>query len=153
MTNSIAAQFDLQSRLYQNVLADISDEETNVQASEEVNHIKWLAGHICAMRLSLLPMFGQPKDESLQELFGHGNGLDKTKTYPPLSEIVDKWKAVCDGLSKGLHGLSSEALSAEAGQTPIGDSSMGGFLAFMMHHEAYHIGQIGILRKGAMSYA
>ena len=30
---------------------------------------------------------------------------------------------------------------------PFGDKTMKGFLAFLMHHEAYHIGQMGILRK------
>ena len=32
-------------------------------------------------------------------------------------------------------------------QTPIGDDNMKNFIDFVLHHEAYHIGQIGFIRK------
>ena len=153
----ILAQFNLQTRLYKNVLDSVADADTHKRVSQRVNHIKWLAGHICATRLSMAPLVGLDKDDSLHELFGHGNGLDESKDYPPLSDILSKWDNASAEIAEGLSNLPAEALEAEVGETPIGDSSMLGFLSFMMHHEAYHIGQIGILRKyigkEAMSYS
>ena len=54
--------------------------------------------------------------------------------------------------------LPDEVLGSPAPtKTPIADETLGGMLAFLMHHEAYHIGQMDLLRKylgkDAMSYA
>ncbi len=48
---SIKVQFDLHTRLYNNVLRDISDQDADSRLSETVNHIKWLAGHLMSTRM------------------------------------------------------------------------------------------------------
>ncbi len=146
--STIKAQFDLQTRLYNNVLEGINDVESNERASQTVNHIKWLAGHLLTTRQGLSQFGGLPEDTSLDEFFGHGNGIDESKNYPPLELIRKRWNEISDKISQGLGRLTPAALSGQSpAKTPIGDDTLEGFLGFLMHHEAYHIGQIGILRK------
>lgn len=140
-------QYDLQTRLYKNVLNDVEEPKSNQRVSETMNHIKWVAGHLLSARMNLLKIAGREPDEHYDQLFGHGNGIDPNADYPVIEEILEKWDSTSILVRTVLAQLPEEALDGEMTQTPIGDSSLRGFLAFMMHHEAYHIGQLGILRK------
>ena len=42
---ALVAQFDLHTKLFNNVLEGLSDLETNSRPTRETNNIKWLAGH------------------------------------------------------------------------------------------------------------
>ncbi len=155
--HTVKTQFDLHTKLFNNVLSEISDEQADIRADEKINHIKWLAGHITAARMGLGKFGGLDEDKSFDEFFGHGKSIDTTLNYPSLKEIQNKWNAISERISEGLANLPSDILRSKAPiQVPVSDPSMEGFLGFMMHHEAYHIGQMGILRKftgkEAMSY-
>ena len=50
---TLAAQFDLHTRLFNNVLDGITDAETQERARDTVNHVKWLAGHLTSTRFSM----------------------------------------------------------------------------------------------------
>jgi len=161
MTSSLAAtvaQFNMQTRLYLNALEGISDTEANTRNSDQVNHIKWIAGHVLNTRLNFLSKIaGLPHDESYVAQFGRGSTLDLNAEYPALEELKAKWHDSASAISAGLAAIPEEVLAAEApSKTPIGDDSIRGLIAFLVSHEAYHIGQLSILRKmngkEAMSY-
>ncbi len=142
---TLATQFDLHTRLFNNVLEGISDAEADVRLSDTVNHLKWLAGHLTSTRFSI----GQMADQDpWAELFSHGHGLRTDVAYPPIEAIKAKWNAISDKVSAGLAHLPDAVLGGPApANVPVNDDTLGGMLAFMMHHEAYHLGQMGLLRK------
>ncbi len=155
--HTVKTQFDLHTRLFNNVLSEITDDQADSRANDKINHLKWLAGHVTSARMGLGKFGGLDEDKSMEEFFGHGKGIDPSKNYPSLKEIQEKWNFISDKISTGLENIPTEVLSSDAPvQVPVSDPSMEGFLGFMMHHEAYHIGQMGILRKfmgkEAMSY-
>ena len=157
-TATLSTQFDLHTRLFNNVLDEISDVEANDRASDTVNHIKWLAGHLTATRYGMTKIGGNEQENPYGELFGHGKGISNEAEYPGIAEIKEKWNAISSDISAGLSNMPGEALNGPAPtQTPVNDETLGGFLSFLMHHEAYHLGQMGILRKylgkDAMSYS
>jgi len=146
--SSLGLQFNLQTRLFNNVLEGISEDESNQRASETVNHIKWVAGHVLTTRLSFHQLVGFEEDQSLTELFGHGHGLDESKTYPSIEFILEKWNKISTDFGDKIGQLPAAVLDSEApSKTPINDMTMRGMLSFISFHEAYHIGQLGILRK------
>ena len=154
---TIKDQFDLHTKLFINVLENITNNHTDTQLNEHVNHLKWLAGHVTNVRLSFLKLTGLPEDNSLDEYFAHGAKIDSNLKYPTIETIVSKWKDVSEKVSGGLMHIPAEVLASPSPiNVPFGDKTMKGFLGFLMHHEAYHIGQMGILRKylgnEAMSY-
>ena len=156
---ALKAQFDMHTRLYNNVLEDINDNEANNRNNEHVNHIKWVAGHLCNVRLEgMNRLTGGEADSSYAEKFARHSVLDPTgASYPPLSEIVARWNEVSPAISGRFNHLPEELLDSPApGPSPIPDDSFRGLIAFLVSHEAYHIGQLSILRKlagkDAMSY-
>jgi len=161
MTNSAAAlqaQFDLHTRLFNNALEGINDTDANTRNSEQVNHMKWIAGHLLNTRMdSMTRMTGGQPDTAYGAQFGRGIALDPNATYPPIEEITAKWQEASDAIGQAFVHLPEEMLSSPApAKTPIADESFRGMLAFLISHEAYHIGQLSILRKmvgkEAMSY-
>ena len=145
--STVKKQFDLHTRLFNNVLEGISDPDTNSRANGHVNHIKWLAGHLTSTRFGFKDMAGFEEGDPYGELFSHGKAIDPEADYPSIESIRENWNAISGKISDALGSLPAEALEADAPRVPIGEGKMGDFLDFLMHHEAYHIGQIGILRK------
>jgi hypothetical protein len=157
-TAALKAQFDMQTRLFINTLEGITDSESTTRENDHVNHMKFIAGHILNTRVNFLTQLtgGQP-DTSYVEKFGRGVKIDPNGDYPPLSEITSKWNTTANGIGTGIANAPEEMLAAKSPiAAPIADDTMRGLFAFLISHEAYHIGQLGLLRKmigkEAMSY-
>jgi hypothetical protein len=157
-TASLKVQFDLHTRLFNNVLDSITEADANFRENDRINHIKWVAGHALNTRLtSMAKIVGRQPDETYAGWFARGVALDPNAKYPPIAEIAAKWKDAAPALSEGIAHIPEEVLSAPApAKAPIADDTVRGFLSFVISHEAYHIGQLSLLRKlagkDAMSY-
>lgn len=150
MNNSITrAQFDLQRSWFLNSLADISEEESHKQMADNLNPIKWVAGHVVNTRMSLLAILtGKAQDTNYNKLFGKGSSNKIDSSFPTIEDIQLKWNSVSVQLSEYISSLSEDTLlSPPPFQTAIPNTTLHGLIAFMVIHEAQHIGQISILRK------
>lgn len=160
MKNFLLAQIDLHHKLYNNVLDGFTDAESNARLHEDVhiNHVKYLAGHLLHTQYGLALLAGFRIEPKWSELFapaGQSTARDDI-AYPDLDTIIAEWNAMHPGLRQAFSVLPSEALNATApeplGSTFAGDTihgnTVGGVWAFLNHHQAYHIGQIGLLRRG-----
>jgi uncharacterized damage-inducible protein DinB len=152
-TTTIASQFDLHTRLLRNVLEGISDSAAATQHNPHANHIQFLAGHLVYTRLMLVGYVGLQGDDRFNAF---EKNIDPKAAYLPLRDILAKWDEIAGPISAGFSRMTPEDWASEAPfPTPTG-TTMADFLAFLMHHEAYHLGQLGILRKfagkEAMSY-
>ncbi len=153
MKNLLLTQFDLHHRLYNNVLEGFSDEETNCRlyGNTEINHVKYLAGHLLNSQYGLAAMAGINLEVKWNELFAL-MGQSKAKDdfpYPSIEEIKAEWNQLHYPLRECLEKLTSKTLS----YTPVAPfdqvaTTSGELWAFINHHIAYHIGQIALLRKG-----
>ncbi len=54
----VVKQFELQTRLFNNVLEGIEDIKGSKRLSEEVNHLQWIAGHLTNSRYGLAQGLG-----------------------------------------------------------------------------------------------
>ena len=144
----VKEQFDLQTKLFNNVIEGIIDADADNRLNDKVNHLKWLAGHITNVRLSFLKLVGEPEDNSLNDFFAHGVKIDSNLNYPALEVIKAKWQEASEKVGSKLLAIPQEVLDSKAPvDVPFSDKTMKGFVGFLMHHEAYHIGQMGLLRK------
>ena len=145
---TLATQFDLHTRLFNNVLDGITDAEANERARDTVNHLTWLAGHLTSTRFGMGKIAGLEEQDPWSDLFSHGHSISDEADYPSIEAIKAKWDAISGAISASLAHLPDAVLSSPApAKTPIDDGTLGGMLTFLMHHEAYHIGQMGLLRK------
>ena len=159
--NPLLVQYDLHQRLFNNVLDGFSDEETNLRLEgfPKVNHVKYLAGHLLNSQYGIAKIAGLNPEVRWNELLavmGQSQAKDDIP-YPGIEEIIGEWNSLYLPAREGLLNLTADQLSGKAPQPfdAVSDS-LGELWAFVSHHQAYHIGQIGILRralgKSAMSY-
>jgi hypothetical protein len=161
----LLAQYDLHDVLFNNVIDGITDEESNRSLKDPTNSVKWLAGHLLWANANFANIGSTHVDVKWRDHFHtkEGGGPEdfnaSPSPLPTLEEIRIKWNEDSPVLRKGLEDLPEEALDMVIDtKHPIQpfDNTLGGLWAFINHHQAYHIGQIGILRralgKDAMSY-
>lgn len=151
----LLAQYDSLYKWLINSLVDFTDEEANQRLNKNMNHVKYLAGHLTNAHYSYAMIAGVKVERKWDELFA---GLGKSSardnfSYPTIQEIKAEWEQINQSVRGSLEALSEEALNKEMPGSPLSQSkifnnTVGDFWAFMNMHQTYHIGQIGILRKG-----
>lgn len=147
-------QFDLLDRWFKNSLINLSDKETNQRVHPAMNHIKYIAGHLFHTNYIFAQFAGVKVETKWNDLFA---GQGKTKAldnypYPDINEIIAEWDKLFPIVRNGLANLSEELLNKEVpspiAQSGIFDNTIRDLWTFLNYHQAYHIGQNGILRKG-----
>jgi uncharacterized damage-inducible protein DinB len=150
--------FKLQTRLFRNVTRDISEEHAKAHFGGCPNHIAWITGHLVATRYTLGAVLGLTDREPYPEFFESGKGIQDDIDYPSMDNLIAGWEDFAEKIIERLESLTEDELHADPPiQTPVGDNTLRGFITFICHHEAYHIGQLSILKRyfgyEPMSYA
>lgn len=143
----ILSQFNLQTRLFKNATSGVNDADAQTRLNQNTNHIAWLAGHTASTRFMLANVLGVKVNEPFPEHFQNGKGLDPDANYPSMSELTKDWDSVSEKVATALEALPEEALGQKMPRPVPTGETLGDFLTFLSHHEAYTIGQIGIARK------
>lgn len=159
----LLAQYDMHCRWFKNALAGFTDEEANRRLNSQMNHVKYIAGHLFNSQYAFTLIAGLQVERKWEDLFA-GQGKTKAKDnfpYPTIAEIQAEWDKLQPVIQKALEALPEEALGIEISGSPVAGKglfkgSVGDLWAFLNMHQAYHIGQLGILRRGfgkeAMKY-
>ena len=144
----IASMFKANSQLFRKATQGVPPERWLAQPSEDSNHLLWIAGHLVVHRAKVPKLLGGEWSAPWQVLFARGTRPVTPEQYPGVDEIERAWAEVSEKLSTSLAGATAEVLAKPAPQkSPSFDGSVGGQIAFLCYHEAYHLGQMGFLRK------
>lgn len=125
--------------------AEVTHEESLVQPAGEGNCMNWVLGHIAVYRNRLLIDLGlEPTlDSSAESLYKEDSQPikdgSKAVAFEDLIVAVD---AAQERLVEKFKEITDADLAAEKNNRRLDDR-----LAFMQFHEAYHAGQLGILRR------
>lgn len=149
--------FNLNTRLFNNTLAGVTEDQSAERISDHSNSFKWIATHTVWARYNILMLLGKPEQNPYTGLFENFKPYTSGDVYPSLDEIKKEWQKASALLTGALGSVSTEHLSADSPfKSPIGDFSIAGTIAFLAQHESYDIGQLGLLKKyltkEAMSY-
>lgn len=160
MSDSIqyfVSQHNLQTRLFNNVVSGVNDADAATPLNVTTNHIAWLTGHIVSTRFMLATVLGIEAQEPYPALFANGKGMDADATYPSMADLTKDWNGISEQIAAAIGGLNADALAQEMPRPVPTGNTLGDFIVFLMHHEAYTIGQIGISRRfhglEAMNYS
>lgn len=148
----------LNTRLFRNCLAGMTEEQASVRPSATTNSAAFVAAHLADARFYLLKILGVDQPSPLASYLAGAKGIDDMKQCPPLSEIQAAWSAGAHALRDRLEAMSAANLNAPVTtRFPMADATVLGVLTFLVQHDSYHIGQLALLRKHAglspMSYA
>jgi uncharacterized damage-inducible protein DinB len=108
----------------------------------------FIVGHVIATRGMVLRLLGASWSAPWESLFGRGAPLAERDQYPSVKEILAAWDDVCRRVPEALQSATTETLSsAPPPDLPTFDGKLGGVIAFLGFHEAYHVGQVAYLRR------
>jgi uncharacterized protein YndB with AHSA1/START domain/uncharacterized damage-inducible protein DinB len=134
--------------------ADLSHEESLVAPQPGGNCANWIVGHLVAIYSQLLQLLESepvlPRDVLARYARG-SQPLASADEAVRFGELLGAWDETCRRVGERLEALSAERLSEPVPGSPTGnpDETLGSLLATVMFHQAYHAGQLGIVRRVA----
>ncbi len=144
----LAAQLGLQSKLFLNCLDGVSDEAALVRPGAGLNHMALIAAHLVDARHWLARTVGLVAENPFAERLAGARGIDDLRDCPSVTEARAAWRALAQPLEAHLETVDASLLDQPSTtRFPIADRSVLGTVAFLLHHEAYHIGQLALLRR------
>jgi len=129
----------------------VTQAESLVQPQPAGNCINWVLGHLVAVYHNVLPLLGQEPvlDPATVKRYDRGsaplrNGADALD----ISELMAAWDECCKRVDAGLAEFADERLAEPAAASPTGnpDETIGSLLSTCWH-QAYHSGQLGVMRR------
>ncbi len=152
----IAAIFRLDTELFLNCLAGVDDAHAARRLTPDLNSIAFLAAHLVESRHWLAGLLGAPLELPFPEAFRRARSQDEAGALPGVAELAAHWHRISAHLAVQVERLDTPQLARDAHAFPGADGTLLGALAFLAHHESYHIGQMALLRRAlglpAMSY-
>ena len=147
MLESVALIYKLNNGLVASSLDGLSDDEVWGQPAGSGNPIAWLVGHLTETRGKLLTSLGTAFDPGWPAVFSRGSMMQGRDAYPARTAIETAWRATHHPMRDVFAALSAEQLAAPTRSPFPGVKSLADHLAALAFHEAYHVGQMGYVRK------
>lgn len=128
---------------------DITQAESLLQLPFQGNCLNWVIGHMLKARDDCLKMLGLPPFLSEAELAVYGGGCQPLTDPAKASDLESLLARLDQALEKlsiairerGEEGLREQVIFFRE------STDVGGALAFLQWHEAYHLGQLELLRQ------
>lgn len=140
----------LHTGLFRNCLDGMDDEAARRRIDGRTNNAAFVAAHLVMSRAWTLGLIGVEVPSSFGGRLVYGTSLDDLAELPLLAEIRAEWESVSAALEGRLAALMTAELAMPSPRSfPVDDPTVAGTLAFLLHHEAYHIGQLSLLRRMA----
>ena len=147
-TGVLIGLYEFHTKLFYNVLVDISDKDANNRLGTKANHIAWIAGSLVHGRYALANAIGIDKKQTSDNLFENNKGIQDNITYPPLAEYKKDWENISTALKDALVNISEEQLNGpDHFEMPGGDYTLFDTLRMCIDRESYCIGQVGLYRR------
>jgi uncharacterized damage-inducible protein DinB len=147
VTAPLAVIFAVNDGLITRALEGLSEDELWTRTSERTNPMFWLYGHIVHTRGALLRALGDDFRTGWGDKFQRGAVLLPRDAYPNQAEIGQLRGESSARIQARLAALTDEQLNAPPTATLPAVKNMADQIAFLAFHEAYHVGQLGLLRK------
>ena len=133
-------------------VAGVSHEQSLIQPSPAGNCLNWVLGHLLAIYNDVLPLLGRPSVISDGSLARYARGsapIVRPSDALPLAHLFSAWDDACTSVDAGLAALPPSRLAEPAPMSPTGDANetVGSLLFTVLFHQAYHAGQLGLLRR------
>ena len=152
LAETLAVQLRMNEFIARANTAGITHEESLVRAVPRGNNMNWVLGHVVATRCDVLRALRQesPWSDRERSLYRRGMTLAAEPEHLPFDDVVQAFHATQERMLAGIAELSEEELAGPAPFAPGGGpETLGSLLTKIAIHEAYHLGQTGILRRVA----
>lgn len=155
-TRSDIEVFRHQAEMVDNVVRrnvdGITHAESLVQPRPAGNCLNWVVGHLLWTYDYNLPMLRQEPVAGRDALKRYARGASPLRDPADamgFDELMSAWDEAAARTEAGLTGLTAEALDRPAPFSPDEDpdETVRSLLIGILFHQAYHAGQLGVLRR------
>ena len=146
--DSLLFLFDFNHRAFGLNAAGFTHAESLVPAAAGANCANWIVGHMIDSRSAVLELLGQEPlwNEAKGKPFNdHAAWSDPEAVALPWESLLADFEASQERLRAGLAAVTPERLAAH--HKPESKRPRGMQLNFLQFHEAYHVGQVGLMRR------
>ena len=143
----LALLFKINNSMVRQGLDGLTDDEAWQQLEGQGNPIAWIVGHLTETRAQMLRLLGTDWDAGWGGRFKRGSDLCERSIYPSRPEIEAKFNETRGQMRAAFAALTAERLAADAPASFAGAKTVADLLGFFAFHEAYHLGQVGYIRK------
>lgn len=138
----------LNTGLLRNALVGVDDASARRKLHPDINPVAFLVIHLLDARFAMARMIGAPAENPHQAAWDAAPSFDALPGVPPLAELLALWHGVSTALAERWPRITAADLAIPAPHPfPVADPSRLGGLAFLLQHESYHLGQLGLLRR------
>lgn len=139
----------INTNLFRNSILDLSEQESNTTFSENSNSFNYIFGHNIGARFFMASLLGNKSEFNYASLYhGQEKPFDQNTVYPTLAELKPEFETITQRLINLLETVSDDVLNSTLPfEFPYVENSALSGVLFLAQHEAYHIGQLGFLRK------
>ncbi len=141
-TAPISKIYNINYFAFQKNIAGITHQESMIQPHESTSSINWIMGHLVLVRDEVLKLLQEEIlcDEGCREIYGAGTaGLVDVRAAIDLPELVNAFQHSQEIINEKLQLFEKE--------TPRNVDELMVQLAGFGFHDAYHIGQLGYIRR------
>lgn len=112
------------------------------------NPMLWIAGHATRVRSQVVRSLGHEHAMPWADQFNRGGSSADDSHWPEVGVIIEAWNSLAAELQTRLDALSEDDLLGTT-EAPSLDGTLLGAVALLAFHDAYHVGQLGMLRANA----
>lgn len=149
---TLIMQLSFSHSVFKQNTAAITDEEALQSPPKAGNCMNWIGGHLLGSRNGIMGLLGIDPvlAPDVAEQYKRGSDAIGDADAPlKWSEIVELWDESQDPVIAALAKLTEEDLAkplpSEA--NPFDLENVGEMIGVFAFHEAYHVGQLGLLRR------
>ncbi len=145
----LAARFQFNSdKMISMVTSDLRGDDW-MHRTGEGNHAQWLLGHLAATRRWMLRMVGaEIPVADWEQHFGAGDRASPESDAIPPEDLKREYINSGRDVVRVLSQMTAAQADAPTDKPfPDGSTTVGGMLHFLHFHEAYHLGQLGLIRR------
>lgn len=130
---------------------DLAPEDWRLRPVADSSHAWWILGHLAFVRrVFLRGAGGEVPIAPWEERFRRGSQPGDEQAYPSPEALLEDLRSTGARIAERLGALSDAEAAAPYSRTmPDGSSTVEGAAGFYAWHEAYHVGQIGLLRRAS----
>ncbi len=151
ISEQLLKQYKFADMAFKMNMKGVSHEDSIVLPKPAGSCINWIVGHLLATREDILELLGidpMQSDEETKPYYRDGDS-SATDQFTNLPELLDMFGDTQMLILEKLEELDDEQLSQPIpnDNPDVNPVSLSSRLFFYHFHEAYHIGQIGLVRR------
>ena len=150
ISNPLVVQLGYLNGILKAQTADLTQEESLFQPPAGGNCINWLLGHIVTSRNQMLELLGRPPIWGKEERARYAQGSPPITSPGPevleISRLLEDYEATQGPILEAVATISDEELAVKVPWFG-GELDKSGVLGGFLFHEAYHLGQAGLVRR------